>query len=124
MLKCKGQNIAEYSILIALVIAAAVAMQVFVKRGMQGRIADATDLKPPSTQLVEGAANLVFTANQYEPYYLTSNADVASSRTLCEQVRGNISVNRSNIIESTNRVSGSYETSAAYNAAVETGTTR
>jgi hypothetical protein len=39
----KGQNTAEYAILIALVIAAAVAMQTYVKRGMQGRVHDASD---------------------------------------------------------------------------------
>jgi len=46
MLKRKGQNIAEYSILIALVIAAAVAMQTYIRRGVQGRMADAVDHAP------------------------------------------------------------------------------
>ena len=39
----KGQSTAEYAIVIGLVIAAAVAMQVYVKRGLQGKIKDATD---------------------------------------------------------------------------------
>ena len=39
----KGQSIAEYSILIALVIAAAIGIQTYVKRGWQGRAKDASD---------------------------------------------------------------------------------
>jgi len=39
----KGQNTAEYAIIIALVIAAAIAMQTYVKRGVQGRVHDASD---------------------------------------------------------------------------------
>jgi len=39
----KGQNTAEYAIVIALVIAAAIAMQTYVKRGIQGRVHDASD---------------------------------------------------------------------------------
>ncbi|MCX5701727.1 MAG: hypothetical protein NTW64_01950 [Candidatus Omnitrophica bacterium] len=116
MLKRKGQNIAEYSILIALVIAAAVAMQVYVKRGVQGRIADATDMKPPATDV--GGGTLTFTANQYEPYYLKSNADVSSNRTLNERVGANISVNKTNIVETTTRATGSYEQTTNYDAGV------
>ena len=39
----KGQSTAEYAIVIGLVIAAAVAMQVYVKRGIQGKVKDLTD---------------------------------------------------------------------------------
>lgn len=39
----KGQNIAEYAIVITLVIAAAIAMQTYVKRGIQGRVYDASN---------------------------------------------------------------------------------
>ena len=42
-LKRKGQSTAEYAIVIGLVIAAAVAMQVYVKRGLQGKMKDAVD---------------------------------------------------------------------------------
>ena len=43
MKKRKGQNIAEYSILITLIIIAAVGMQTYVKRGLSGRVKDAVD---------------------------------------------------------------------------------
>lgn len=39
----KGQTTAEYAILIGLVVAVAVAMQTYIKRGVQGRFKDATD---------------------------------------------------------------------------------
>lgn len=41
--KRKAQSTAEYAIIIAIVVGAAVAMQVYVKRGLQGRIAASTD---------------------------------------------------------------------------------
>ncbi|MBN2097045.1 MAG: hypothetical protein JW714_01050 [Candidatus Omnitrophica bacterium] len=43
LLNRKGQSTAEHAIVIALVIAAALAMQTYVKRGMQGRVASASD---------------------------------------------------------------------------------
>lgn len=39
----KGQNTAEFAILIALVIGVAVAMQTYVKRGVQARVQGASD---------------------------------------------------------------------------------
>src|SRR4030042_149314 len=84
MLKRKGQNIAEDSILIALVIAAAVAMQVYIKRGIQARVADAVDYAPNTKDV--GGAPLAFTGEQYEPYYVSSDGNVASQRHLSEGV--------------------------------------
>jgi hypothetical protein len=60
-LKRKGQSTAEYAIVIGLVIAAAVAMQVYVKRGIQGKVRDAVDN--------------TLAATQYEPYYLSTTSD-------------------------------------------------
>jgi len=59
----KAQTTAEYAILIGLVVAALVAMQTYVKRGLQGRMKDATDqvgLQNPSLNATP----------QYEPYYM------------------------------------------------------
>lgn len=66
----KGQSTAEYAIVIGLVIAAAVAMQVYVKRSLQGKIKDAADYKDESATML--------TTKQYEPYYMES--DLTSSR--------------------------------------------
>ncbi len=39
----KAQSTAEYAILIAIVVGALVGMQIYVRRGLQGRIADVVD---------------------------------------------------------------------------------
>jgi hypothetical protein len=63
--KKTGQSTAEYAIVIGLVIAAAVAMQVYVKRGIQDKIKGTVDYKPDK----------MFTTNQYEPYYQQSDLE-------------------------------------------------
>jgi len=60
MLKRKGQNTVEYAILFALVIAAAIAMQTYVKRSFQGGVKFTVDKLRQDTN-----GN-----TQYEPYYL------------------------------------------------------
>lgn len=62
----KAQNTAEYAILIALVIAAAMAIQTYVKRGLQARVRDAV------IKYAEDTSDLGATS-QYEPYYLKSD---------------------------------------------------
>ena len=69
--KSRAQSTAEYAILIGLVIAAAVAMQVYVKRGIQARVHDASKLLVTQTPELDTAENL-----QYEPYYLSSEFQV------------------------------------------------
>ncbi len=65
----KGQNTAEYAIIIALVVAAAVAMQTYVKRSMQGGVKFAVDkIKKSDTS-----------TGQYEPYYLQSSMTTTQS---------------------------------------------
>jgi len=64
--KRKGQNTAEYAILIGVIVAAAIAMQVYVRRGMQARIKDAVDYSKNND------TSGVFTSSQYEPYYMDS----------------------------------------------------
>ena len=66
----RAQTTAEYAVLLGLVIAAVLAMQVYVKRSLQGKIKEQADE----------------VGNQYEPYYLssdfTSNRDGSQSSTL------------------------------------------
>ena len=61
----KGQNVAEYAILIALVVGAIIAMQKFAQRGLQGRVRDATKFMVDETPELGNVA-------QYEPYYQDS----------------------------------------------------
>ncbi len=71
----KGQNTAEYAIVIGLVIAAAIAMQTYIKRGINAKMKDGTDLLTDTTGTVTGAASLGQT-QQYEPYYMQSDFSV------------------------------------------------
>ena len=62
----RAQTTAEYAILIAIVVGAVVAMQVYVRRGLQGRIRSAVDY-------TGGVTNASwFNGTQYEPYYMCS----------------------------------------------------
>ena len=71
----KGQSTAEYAVLIALVVGAVVAMQTYVKRGIQGKIAGAVN----SVQIPG-----VIAPNQYEPYYASSDYNVNQDQQLHE----------------------------------------
>lgn len=76
----KGQNTAEYAILIALIIGVAVAMQTYVKRGMQGRVHDASNMfydevaKETSWAGINDTAITALTSKQYEPEGLSSQS--------------------------------------------------
>jgi Flp pilus assembly pilin Flp len=60
----RAQSTAEYAILIGLVVAALLAMQTYVKRGLNAKMKDATDAYQTGTP---GLAST--TSGQYEPYY-------------------------------------------------------
>lgn len=64
----KAQNTAEYAILIALVIAAAMAIQTYVKRGLQAKVRDAV-----ITYTTDPTISQLGATGQYEPYYLQSD---------------------------------------------------
>lgn len=70
----KGQSIAEYAVLLSLVIAAAVAMQIYVKRGIQARVKAGTDAYTSVTDTITVDTKIAsFSAiPQYEPYYQES----------------------------------------------------
>jgi len=69
--KRKGQNVAEYAILIALVVGAIIAMQKFAQRGLQARVRDATQW-----MVEQGNDQIGHSTGQYEPYYSQSEYDV------------------------------------------------
>jgi hypothetical protein len=73
--KSKAQTTAEYAILLGLVIAAAVAMQVYVKRTIQGRMHRAVQWMAQNTADANADLGLGNTT-QYEPYYLTQSTNV------------------------------------------------
>jgi len=75
--KKKAQTTAEYAIVIAIVVGAVVAMQVYIKRGLQGRIKDAVDFTGDN---LSTNTNFAFKSGQYEPYYLATASDSQSAR--------------------------------------------
>ncbi|MCX5698288.1 MAG: hypothetical protein NTX01_01115 [Candidatus Omnitrophica bacterium] len=85
----KGQSTAEYAIVIGLVIAAVIGMQVYVKRGIQGKIADASDTGVTDADIpdiVHSDTNYgVNDQKQFEPRYSTSTKMV-STRDATENV--------------------------------------
>jgi len=92
----KAQNTAEYAILIGLIIAAATAMQTYIKRGLQGRIKGGVDYVAKQTQELD--TDGTGPHGQYEPYYLRSHFDTRSSRDVQkdESEGGSVSKNISN----------------------------
>lgn len=99
----KGQNTAEYALLISLVVAAIIAMQTYAQRALQGRIRDA------SQYLASGTSDLG-TSVQYEPYYLSTNYTIDRNST--ETLRQG--TNESGKSDASNRIreTGGYQASA------------
>lgn len=79
--KLRAQSTAEYAIILGVVIGAAVAMQLYVKRGLQAKISDGTDaftgieatLTPSDAAATTGGSVVLGTTSQYEPYYIESS---------------------------------------------------
>jgi hypothetical protein len=98
-LKTRAQTTAEYAILIALVVAAVTAMQVYVKRGLQGKVKDVVDdmgTKMPGLASTD--------TKQYEPYYLQSTGSTSQNSTDSETVAaGGASQRSSNSNTNANR---------------------
>lgn len=69
----KGQNTAEYAILIGIVIASFIAIQTYVKRGIQSRMRDEFDILAGQTsELTPPSRVNTGPTEQYEPYYFES----------------------------------------------------
>ena len=78
----KGQSIMEYAVLVSLVIAAITGMQLYVRRGLQAKIKDASDNLPNYITTQSGmTAGTVFNEGhtQYEPYYRGDSETVSTS---------------------------------------------
>ena len=73
----KGQTVSsEYVISTVLVVAAVIVMSTYIKRALQAR---AYDAQQKTIQDAQAALGLTV-ANEYEPYYLVSEAEVDQSR--------------------------------------------
>jgi len=69
-----AQTMAEYALLISLVVAAVIAMQTYAQRAIQSRIRDAAQYMTQQT-------NALGTTNQYEAYYQSSEYEIGRTST-------------------------------------------
>jgi Flp pilus assembly pilin Flp len=77
----KGQNTAEYAILIALVVGGVIAMQTYAQRALQGRLRDASVTMRDQTDVLGNSL-------QYEPYYSKSESESSRTSTKTEDSAG------------------------------------
>ena len=71
----RGQSVAEYGIVLGLVVAAVAAMQVYVNRSFKAKIKDSTDYAVEGIDGVTGRST-----KQYEPNYVNTNYDVTQDQ--------------------------------------------
>ena len=90
----RGQSTGEYAILVGVVIAAVLAMQVYMRRSVQAKIKDGYDYMSKVNYTAESGGdttfNGMFTTNvQYEPTMLNSSLrTVQDGRTTTEMQQG------------------------------------
>ena len=96
----RGQSMAEYAIVLTVVITAIVAMEIYVKRGLQAKVKDVTD------DIGLGLSTTTKT-KQYEPYYAQSNFKTDQSQNVNEQYQTGGAVARNSQQESSNRTGNS-----------------
>jgi len=101
----RAQTIAEYAILIAIVVGAVVAMQIYIKRGMQGRVKDVVDYTGDAMFATQAnGSNFGFSSGQYEPYYSNSSTNSTQSANETERLGQGLNASRSaNTAVSSNR---------------------
>lgn len=89
----KGQNTAEYALLISLVVAAVIAMQTYAQRALQARVRDASIYMKNNTSTLGNT-------EQYEPYYLKTDYTITRDTVTSEQLANELVA----MNESTNRL--------------------
>lgn len=103
--KIRGQSTAEYAIVIAIVVGALIAMQIYIKRGLQGRYHDAVKYMATDSAAIGNT-------EQYEPYYMRNqDSSVTTSRSSSGSSTYSSRGGKQNTALSTNvgRDAGSYD---------------
>ncbi|MBI3319020.1 MAG: hypothetical protein HYZ89_00305 [Candidatus Omnitrophica bacterium] len=98
-----GQSTAEYAVMLGVVVAAIVGMQIYVKRGMNARLKDASDSAIAAMWAHLKGGTPTLNDQQYEPYYTSSNYTVDQTADHQEQVATGGVATKSNISETTTR---------------------
>lgn len=100
--KRKGQSTVEYALIIGVIVASLVAMQTYVKRGLQARYHD-------GVQFLATQTNELGSTNQYEPYYVNSAYDASQGRNSGENVAERGQTTRTLNQEQRTRAAGGFE---------------
>ncbi|MCM8782804.1 MAG: hypothetical protein NC909_00180 [Candidatus Omnitrophica bacterium] len=92
----RAQTLTEYAILLGIIATAIIAMQVYVKRGLQGRVKDGTDYLGQQTMAIGSTG-------QYEPYYIEQDFTTGRSSQQTETLETGGGVRRDVTADITNR---------------------
>ena len=121
----KGQSVTEYAILLGLAIAAFAGMQLYIKRGLQAKLKDASTLvalnATGSFNATDGSGGTktltLGTSQQYEPYYTQSTGESVSSSNSTDTVTagGGRAVNSTEVSASTSTRVDKTGNATAYN---------
>jgi hypothetical protein len=101
MFKTKAQSLSEYTICLAGLLLAMVAMQVYVKRGLQGRY---SDVVRHTTAQVNTSGK-----NQYEPYYRSEDFNNTEGANILENIQPQGIYNKTITVDRTTREGMSQE---------------
>jgi hypothetical protein len=106
----RGQSVAEYAILLGLVIAAFVTMQVYARRGLQARVKSGTDALTGLSQTItaDGLSATFKSQSQYEPYYAESQYETYQESVEQEHM-GSGKIVREKVSDVTARKAGGYQ---------------
>lgn len=103
----KGQSVSEYSIFVAIVLLVIITMNVYVKRGLQGRYADVVDITTKNLNVtaaqtlptmgytpayIQSVLNSI--PKQYEPNYASSERTVDAPRNITETIESQSDITR------------------------------
>jgi len=101
MLDKNGQNLSEYVLIVAVVIAAVVGMQTYVKRGLQAEHKDAVEYAITSLRNATDATSEELPL-QYEPDYLKSTHTITRNSNIRTGLKGG-DATKNVIIDNTQR---------------------
>lgn len=100
----RGQSVAEYAVVLSLVVVAVVAMQVYVTRSFKAKIKDSTDLAVGHVNtFIAGENDAPTPTGQYEPYYVDTDYKVTQDRDIQETVSHDTGVASKILTEKTTR---------------------
>lgn len=103
----RAQNVAEYAILIALVVGAIIAIQKLAQRTLQARVRDASQFLTDNTDFGSSINSTIsYNTGQYEPYYQNTMYD--TTRDDAEQKGGSNATETYGTQSTTTRAMGGY----------------